>query len=211
MTHLTHEQLYAYALDNARLPADEQAHLESCPQCQGELHDISALARELRIAQASEPSAAALAAYEAIFQEHGPSQRGALARAWNWVAATLVSDSRAQPLPEATRSVRADSYRLLFDSPQADIELFFEGEGQARRVQGDVIPIDTVQDAELDEGDMGDTLIQLQNSRTLDVLFETYTDQEGRFQFDAVPLGEYKLLVTGPAENLLEISELSIT
>lgn len=205
MAHLTNERLYAHAQDSARLSEDEQAHLATCSRCRRELDAIAALVAELRIAQASQPSADALRRYEAIFQEYGPARRGALERAWNWIAASLVSDSRTQPLPEAARSVQADSYRLLFDSPQADIELFVEAAGQARRIQGDVITIDEEETA------AGPALVQLQDSRTLAVRFETWTDNEGRFQFDAVPPGDYKLLVTDPTDNMLEISGLSIT
>jgi len=211
MEHLTQEQIFTHVLDSADLPPEERVHLETCSECQNEVQAITSLVSELRIVRASQPSADTLAAYQTIFKEHGPSRRGALTRAWNWVSAALVSDSRMQPLPASSRSVRSGSYRLLYDSPQADIELFVEGDGSSRWLQGDVILSEPDANDEEDANAAGDMLVQLQDLDTLDILFETKTDDEGRFRFDIVPMGDYRLLVTGLPEEFLEISELKIT
>ena len=211
MNHLSQDQLYAYVLDDSPLSAEQRAHLESCPVCQAEAERISMLAGDLGIARASEPSAASLEAYRAVFDEYGPSQRGRLARAVAWISASLMADSRVQPLPAATRSARAGSYRLLYNSPNADIELFVEGEGRTRRLQGDVIAVESDESIAEETFDIGETLVQLEDSENPASVLETHTDQEGRFLFAAVPVGTYKLLITGPADESLQIDELSVT
>jgi hypothetical protein len=211
MTHLAQDRLYATTLDDARLSSDEQSHLETCQQCQGELNAIRAIVKELQIAHAIEPSSAALDLYQSIFLEHGPAAKSALERAWTWITATLVLDSRTQPLPAATRSVRAESYRILYDSPSADIELFVEGEGSYRHLQGDVMELNSEPSVSIAKRAEISHLIQLQDTSTLKIVLETYTNEEGRFWFEAVPVGNYRLLVTDSQDILLEIADLVIT
>lgn len=214
MQHLSQEQLYQSVLDQQALSPDQRAHLKSCTECQSEVQAIAALVQELRLARSSTPSRQVVERYAEIFREHGPKQRNRLEKAWNWVTATLIADSRAHPLPTATRSVRADSYRLLYDSPQADVELYIERTGQSRRLQGDVMLLSTDDESVEDVGAkpvQGELLVQLQNENTLEVLFETVTNAEGRFQIEGVPPGQYRILVTGESDDLLEINELSLT
>lgn len=211
MKHPTQDELYAYAFGDEEPTSDLLAHLENCQECRAEVDELTALASALSLARASEPSSSALEAYRAIFDEYGPGRLSTLARTWTWIVATLTSDSRVQPLAALTRSVRAGSYRLLYDSPSADIELFIEGDGETRRIHGDVIAAASDDRAIDRQLQMGGALVQLHANDNPTSFWETYTDIEGQFQFESVPVGSYRLMITSRSDDLLQVSELNVT
>ena len=212
MDHLDEAQLYSLVFDSALLADEEQHHFRNCATCQQALQAIQLLASELAVAQRSAPSPAAQQRYASLFAQV-QRQPSLLQQLWQGVRATLAWDSRQQPAFQGVRSAGATAYRLLYTTPQADIELMVEAGQRLRRVEGEVVAASDV------TGDKaGDTasaasatpaLVQLVAAGALHQ--EAETDAFGRFHLRDVAPGAYDLLFTLASGDLLAVSDLEIS
>jgi hypothetical protein len=142
MSHLTLEQLYAVILDHNPLQADAEQHLAECKACRRLYDDLNLLVQELAISRAGHVSHETIERYAALFP-HIRQQPSRLDTFWCRFRAVLAWDSRQQPALEGVRSAAATaSYRLLYASEQAEIELLVERDGHLFRVQGEIVAPD---------------------------------------------------------------------
>ena len=136
-THMNNDQLYTIAFDQVAPDSASAAHLAACAQCRAELERLRQLAAELAVAQRSQPSPAALASYARLFDQ--VQQQGSrLSQLWQTIVAALAWDSRQQPALQGVRSGGATAYRLLYTTPQAEVELWVEADGRSRRLEGEI-------------------------------------------------------------------------
>ncbi|MEZ4867667.1 MAG: carboxypeptidase-like regulatory domain-containing protein [Caldilineaceae bacterium] len=211
MAHLSEEQLYAIVfaeLDENSFTQDAQrdetaaAHLAVCNSCRTQLAELRVLVHELRVAQASTPSAAALARYDKLYAqvEQSPSWAN---RVINYVTAQLRWDGRQQPAWQGVRNAAAASFRLLYSSTQADIELLVEHGNGEFHVEGEILPLQGVMQ-ELP------VLCELQMADNQEVIFATESEADGRFHLTAIPPGRYTLFVTPPLGSAVVIDQLQL-
>ena len=208
MNHLDEAQLYTLVFDSAVLADEEQHHLRNCATCQQALQAIQLLASELAVAQRSAPSPAAQQRYASLFAQV-QRQPSLLQQLWQGVRATLAWDSRQQPAFQGVRSAGATAYRLLYTTPQADIELMVEAGQRLRRVEGEVVAASDVTGDTASAASATPALVQLVAAGALQ--HEVETDDIGRFHLRDVAPGAYDLLFTLASGDLLAVSDLEIS
>ena len=200
MTHIPSETLLAMVFDN-HIDAEQLAHLSVCAECRRQMEELKELHLDLEIARRSQPAAAALDRYQAMFS-HVQTTPSPLLRAAQRLRALLTWDSRSQPALQGVRSGGAHTYRQLYVAEDAEIELMVERAGEVRRVEGDLIRNDP-------SHANSPTLIEL-----LDAAGETVhaveTDDEGLFRFDNVAPGIYTALFTHPQAATIEVPALEV-
>lgn len=207
MTHLDPELLYSAAIDAAPLTAEAAEHLASCATCRAAVAELQTLARDLAVIRASEPSPAALERYYAVYI-HVQQQPSGLGAIWQNLKAMLVWDSRQEPALQGVRSAAAGSpsFRLLYATDQAEIEMLVEPEGEVFRTQGEIIPQD---DEETASSAVAPALIQWIDRDGL-VRYETESDARGLFSQRNIAPGTYRLSIVSAVSPIIEIEALEI-
>lgn len=203
MSHLTDERLTALAFESIDPTPAEAAHLGACPDCAQVYAELTLLASELSLAARSQPSANATQRYYSLFDQVQQQPHG-LKALWRELIAALIWDSRQQPGLQGARSVAATEYRLLYSAGSLELELMVEMEGTHRHIEGDLIAAnEDVSAPALVE------LIRLNQDDGAPLLFETETDS-GRFHFQNIPPGRYRLAVTSlPSQVVIEPLEIT--
>jgi len=199
--HLTPDELYNLALDNAAPTAAIADHLASCASCRQEVAHLAQLASDFSLARTSIPSPAALNRYQALYT-HVQQQPSALRRFAAQVRAVLAWDSRQQVALQGVRSGTATSYRQLYTADAVEVELMVERSGRVRRVEGDLI-------ADERGGRNESALVELVDVRNHPV-YAAETDKNGLFRFDSVTPGTYRMVVTRAESAAIEIEALEI-
>ncbi len=135
--HLTHAELLALALRNARLSPAATRHLAGCALCREEVEDFRLL-REVAGEPATGPSPGALERASALFRPRAPRR----ADAHHFLRARLVWDSEPAT---AAASLRAPSWTLhqLWRTDVADVDVREEraGLGTPATLVGQVFPL----------------------------------------------------------------------
>lgn len=204
MTHLTEERLTALAFESITPTSAETAHLDACPACARAYADLTLLASEFRVAARSQPSTDAMARYYDLFDQVQQQPHG-LKALWRDLKAALVWDSRQQLALQGVRSVAATEYRLLYSAGSLELELMVDAEGVHRHIEGDLVAPD--------EEAATPALVELQRLDQDDgasLLFETET-ANGRFRFQHVTPGRYRLTVTTRLGQAIVVESMEIT
>ena len=202
--HLTDDQLYQRIIDKEALSAESMHHLNACSYCLSRSNSVLHFIQEIKIARRSQPSTQALQRYTALFRYvEQNSQPSVVAEIWNALRATLLLDSREEAWA-GTRSANVASYRLLYTTERADIELLVEPSNRGRRLEGEILTLDQ-------DDQMTPALLQLHNITANTVLHETECNELGRFQFEEVQPDQYQLLITPLHGATIQVDSLSIT
>ncbi len=204
MPHLTDERLTALAFESIDPTSAEAAHLDACPDCAQTYAELALLAAEFNVAARSQPAADAVQRYYTLF-DHVQQQSHGLKALWRDLMAALVWDSRQQPTLQGVRSVAATEYRLLYSAGPLELELMVELEGAHRHIEGDLIAAaeETVTPALVE-------LMSLSQDDGAPSLFETET-ANGRFRFQNVAPGRYRLTATTLPGQVVVVEPLEIT
>jgi hypothetical protein len=193
--------MWAAALDQSGWSEQEAAHLAECPACREQLGRVALLASELWIARRSEPSAEAMNRYSALFAVVQRKRARGVGDLLGALRGLLVFDSRLQSA--GMRAGAADTYSLLYETEDADIELYIQPLRDARlRVEGELSPAG-------EGGPYGAALIQLIPSEPGRAVAEVESEN-GRFRFDRVAPGSYLLSITPAQGRVLEIEKLEL-
>ncbi|MEZ4730283.1 MAG: hypothetical protein R3E79_24405 [Caldilineaceae bacterium] len=192
--HIAEELVYQWVFDNLTPTTTEQEHLAACAACHAQLVAVQRLAGELQIAQASKPSAAALTRYSQLYThvEQAPTLVEQLA---TFITATLQWDGRRQPAWQGVRNSHVASYRLLYATAQAEIELLVVPSEGAFAIEGEIIP---GQEAT----DLLPMRCELQNMASGETVTMAESQANGRFRLSHTPAAHYRLFFTpqhGPA------------
>lgn len=203
MTHLDQDRLYAFAFDGEQPDGAATTHLAGCAACRAQLAELTALATNLALARQSTPSEAALSRYTQLFAQI-PAQPSPLASFIETIRASVLWNGREQSQTQGLRTAGPAGYRLLYATPQAEVELLVEPHDGTFTLEGEVLPIQEGAPLlpmwlELQEQPAG-TLIQTGES-----------DAQGRFRLSGLPAGVYALYLLPPtgAALLLETLELA--
>jgi hypothetical protein len=154
MIHLNADQLYTLVFDQVELDPIAAEHLLHCSHCRTEWESLVQMQQDLVIVQASQPTPAALARYNRLFNHvtRRASVPGAL---WQTLVAALRWDSRQQPALQGVRTAGGTAgYRLLYASEGAEIDLMIEPDHNRFRLQGEFL-------TDYQTGSSETTLIQL--------------------------------------------------
>lgn len=194
MAHLNEEVFYAWVFGGSTPSVAERSHLAECILCQGQLAAIQQLASELTVAKASEPSPAALARYLQLYAQvqQAPSLPQRLAE---FMVAQLQWDGRRQPAWQGVRNTQVASYRLLYATADAEIELLVAPREGRFQIEGEVVPLD-------DTITLLPARCELYESRSMELIATAECTPDGRFHLAQVPIGQYRLSfvpASGPA------------
>lgn len=208
MKHLSVDQLFAIAFDQAAGDAETATHLAICASCAAELARLRTLAAELTLARRSQPTAEAMQRYAALFAQI-QKRPTPLVSLWQTVRAALTWDGRMQLGAQGIRSAAPAPYRLLYQCAAAEVELLVEPmsapglsqPGGRRRLEGEIVG--TGQAAATP------ALVQLVDAEGV-AAAETEADADGRFHFADVIPGSYRLLITLPEELTIESEPLEL-
>ncbi len=202
MTHLDQDQLYAFAFDSDQPDGAATAHLAGCGTCRAQLAELTALATNLALARQSRPSEAALSRYTQLFTQI-PAQPSRLASLIETIRASVLWNGREQSQAQGLRTAGPAGYRLLYATPQAEVELLVEQHDGTFTLEGEVLPLQT--DAPL-------LPMWLELQQPAGTLIQTgESDGQGRFRLTGLPAGAYALYLLPPtgAALLLEALELA--
>jgi hypothetical protein len=206
MTHLDPGLLYTAAIEAQPLTGEDAAHLAGCATCRDKLAEIELLMGDIAIMRRSAPSAVALERYYAAFA-HVEQQPAGLQAIWQSLKAMLVWDSRQEPALQGVRSgATSASFRLLYATDRAEVEMLVEPEGRFFRTQGEIIAQD---DEETAGGLAAPALIQWID-KDGSIRYETESDARGLFSLRNIMPGTYRLSIFSPVSPMLEIEALEI-
>lgn len=185
MAHLNEEFFYAWVFDGSVPSAAERNHLDNCTACQGQLTAVQKLASELHIARASEPAAAALARYSQFYAQvqQAPSLSQRLTE---FIIAQLQWDGRRQPAWQGVRNTQVASYRLLYATTEAEIELLVAPHEGHFQIEGEVVPLS-------EPTTFLPARCALQDSTSTEIIGTAACQPNGRFHLEHVPTGQYRL------------------
>jgi hypothetical protein len=199
--HLSAEQCEDYVWKSAPLSPEDAAHLISCVECRQEVAVQRMLAGELAIAQQSQPSPEALDRYQRLFAQ-ARSKPSNLERLVTWVRATLAWDGRQSLALQDIRNNARHSYRVLFTSAEADVELLITPQPTSFSVDGEFLAVNT---------SMADAaLVQLVPSTGLLTGYETEAAAGGHFRMDHVQPGLYTLWIEPQNRQGIKIEGLEL-
>lgn len=193
MAHLTEESFYAWVFDGSTPSRAERNHLDECTACQAQLAGIYQLASALQTAKASEPSAAALARYAQLFTEIQQAPSFAQ-RLTEFIMAQLQWDGRQQPAWQGVRNTQVASYRLLYATAEAEIELLVAPREGRFQIEGEVIPL-------IEPTTLLPARCELHDRTSAELIETAECQADGRFHLAYVPTGHYRLAfvpVSGP-------------
>lgn len=211
MSHLTDERIMAVLSTPDELTASESAHLDQCAPCRQSYDELAVLADDLAVAARSQPRAEVSLRYYQLFEQVHSQPTGLKARLRELVAA-LSWDSRQQLAMQGVRSVVASEYRLVYATAEAEVELMVEIDGTRRHLEGEILPLTAAA--------LTPALLQLQSlDRASAAVLETEigagiderVDDAGRFQFQDLEPGRYRLEVTTAFDQTIVIDELELT
>ena len=206
MNHLAQDQLYAFAFDGVQPGAVATAHLADCTECRAQLAELTVLAAGLAVARQSTPSAAALQRYNQLFAQ-APAPKSRLANLIETIRASVLWNGREQAQAQGVRNAALTGYRLLYATPQAEVELLVEQRDGNFTLDGEVLPIASTTQETLPLLPMWLELQQPDGTP----LVTGESDEYGRFRFADLPTGNYALYLLPPtgAALLLEALELA--
>lgn len=199
--HVSPDELLSLVFDATELSAAAARHLATCAHCRRQEAELRLLATDLTIARLSEPGPAALARYQALFDQV-QQQPAPLQRLVNRLRAVLTWDSRQQPLLQGVRSGGTTAYRQLYAADDVELELMVEPNGTLRRVEGDLI-------ADADGGHAAPALVELLDRQGAPV-YSVETDADGIFRFEGVQPGRYQAVITRAYAAPVEVETLEI-
>lgn len=207
MSHLTDERMTTLAFDLAELTKQETIHLKTCVACNHAYDELLVLADELAVATRSQPDVDALMRYYQLFDQVQTRTTGLKALLREVVAAPIW-DSRQQLAMQGVRSVAATEYRLLYSADVAEVELMVEIDGARRHIEGELIP--------LGGEELAPALLQLQrlddsSSTPPAAGIDVETGEGGRFRFQDLQPGHYRLIVATATGIDIAIDGLDIT
>jgi hypothetical protein len=206
MTHLDPGILYSAALNAEPLGGEAADHLAGCEECGAALAELQGIARDLTVMRTYEPAPAALERYYATFA-HVQQQPEGLVALWRSFKAMLVWDSRQEPALQGIRGgISGTSFRLLYATDQAEVEMLVEPEGRFFRTQGEII---AQEDDETPAGALTPALIQWIDSEGR-VRYETESDVRGLFSQRNIMPGTYRLSIVSAVSPMIEIEALEI-
>ncbi|MCB0062877.1 MAG: hypothetical protein KDE19_12215 [Caldilineaceae bacterium] len=203
--HLTEEQLLAIAFDASTSSATERDHLAQCPACQATVRVYQALDRELLVAKLSQLSAAAQERYQALFataRVNATSIADRFAQFADAVKASVMWNGHARLATGGVRNASTTSYRMLYGTELAEIELMIEPVGHGFRIEGELLPLQSPE-AILP---IWLELYQVAGS----VRFSGESDSEGRFHIPPMEPGAYMLYLLPPQGTPMLIDTLEL-
>ena len=165
------------------------------------------LVQELEIARRSRPSTQAIDTYHSFFEHverKSPLISSALSEIIQGLRGQLMMDSRQQTALQGIRNAAATSYRLLYSTDRADIELLVEPDVRMRRIEGEVLALDA-------DDPITPALVQLLRQGDDETIHETTCNEDERFHFADVLPGHYQLTIMPAIGASLEITQLEIT
>lgn len=203
MNHLTEERIYQHIFAADALNAQEIEHLAGCEECQSSLQSLTSLNRELIVAAQSTPRPQTLNSYYQLFEQI-QTNPSILVRSVQWIKAQLQWDSRQQPALQGVRGTGSPSYRILYSSEVADVELLVEARNGNRWIDGEIIP--------LTEGDLQfPALLQFSNQSDNQVVAEVESDLNGRFRVESLTPGNYSFSLMPRQGAHLQFETLGLT
>lgn len=203
MTHLSEEQIYQTIFDRTSLSKAAVDHIVTCDACQEKVRQLQMFYQELTVAERSQPAPSVLAAYYQLFDQV-QSEPSALRRGIAWLRAQLRWDSRQQPALQGVRGAGSPTYRLLYSSEVADVDLLVEARNGSRRIEGEIVPLET---SELQLP----ALLQVSNLLNSESVYEVESDSEGRFRIESLMPGTYSFALMPRQGANLQIDELRLT
>ncbi|MBX3015909.1 MAG: hypothetical protein KF832_30595 [Caldilineaceae bacterium] len=201
MMHILEDTFYQWVFADGVPSAQEQAHLHQCPSCHAYLLGLHQMAQEFQIARASEPSTAALTRYYHFFEEIAqfPSL---VQRLGTWLTAQLQWDGRHQPAWQGVRNAQRVSYRLLYVTDEAEIELLIAPQEGQCQIEGEVIAL----------RDRVPGQCEIYALPAMSPLATTPCDPDGRFRLGTFPVGHYQLHIRFDQDDLtLVIDDLELS
>lgn len=204
MTHLTPDHLLNHLLDQHALSQEHLSHLANCEICQAQLASLATLTGELTVARSADVDDQILARYDALFDQvvQPPTL---LQRMASLLRGELLWDSRLQPGLQGVRAAgQPTTYRLLYATEVAEIELLVEPTGPDRRLEGDLLPLDT-------GGLELPALVQMVRNTDLSLVAEQEITAQGRFSLENILPAAYSLTLTPRLGPALTIPEIEIT
>lgn len=202
MAHLNEEFFYAWVFDGSTPSAAESSHLATCSTCQGQLAAIQQLAGALQVAKASEPSPAALARYAQLYTQiqQAPSLTQRLREL---IVAQLQWDGRRQPAWQGVRNTQVASYRLLYATAEAEIELLVAPREGRFQIEGEVVPL-------ADGARLLPARCELHESSNAELIDTAACAADGRFHLAQVPSGQYRLAFVPDSGPTIVIDQLEL-
>ena len=202
MAHLTEANFYEWVFDGSAPSTAERSHLEQCTACQAQLAGLYQLAGALQIARASEPSPAALARYAQLYPQVQQAPSFAQ-RLTEFIVAQLQWDGRQQPAWQGVRNTQVASYRLLYATAQAEIELLVAPREGRFQIEGEVIP-------RTEPTTLLPARCELHDSTRAELIDTTDCQADGRFHLAYVPTGQYRLAFVPANGPTLVIDDLEL-
>ena len=202
MAHLTEAIFYEWVFDGSTPSTAERSHLEQCTACQAQLAGLYQLAGALQIAKASEPSPAALARYAQLYSQIQQAPSFAQ-RLTEFIVAQLQWDGRQQPAWQGVRNTQVASYRLLYATAQAEIELLVAPREGRFQIEGEVIP-------RTEPTTLLPARCELHDRMRAELIDATDCPADGRFHLAYVPTGQYRLAFVPASGPTLVIDELEL-
>jgi hypothetical protein len=210
MQHFAEDHIYALLFDRQRLTDAEVEHLNKCESCRHQLAIAQQMATTMAVERRSRPSQAQIERYTQLYEQverRTPAHPTPERPGWmQLLQMTLALDSRHRPALAGLRSGGMRNYRLLYSADAADVELLVEPAGDARHIEGEVLPLD-------EEQLTTPVLVEFipaerQEERPQ---WTVESSKQGRFQFDGITPGYYDLVITPYSGPFLQIKEIEIT
>jgi hypothetical protein len=210
MQHFAEDRIYELLFDRQRLTDAEVEHLNKCESCRHELTIVKQMATTIAIERRSRPSQAQIERYAQLYEQlerHTPAHSTPQRPGWmQLLQMTLALDSRHSPALAGLRSGGMRNYRLLYSTDAADVELLVEPAGDARRIEGEVLSLD-------EEQLTPPVLVEFTPAERHEERpqWTVESSNQGRFQFNAIALGNYDLVITPYSGPFLQIKGIEIT
>ncbi|MCC6458151.1 MAG: carboxypeptidase regulatory-like domain-containing protein [Caldilineaceae bacterium] len=210
MEHLAEERMMGNIWDGVALTPAEVDHLRLCAACQSHFAALAQLRDDFEVARRSQVAHAVEERYFEVFtqaRQAGAGRRSLgdlLGNLAEWVAALPLWDSRDQMLTAGVRNGNRSSYRILYGTDTAEIELMIEPQNGLLRLVGELM-------TETTDGKSGLALVELMAAESSTVALETQSDGNGRFQLEHVPPGRYALVITPRYSQAMVIKPLELT
>ncbi|HRW07439.1 MAG TPA: hypothetical protein P5121_20190 [Caldilineaceae bacterium] len=211
--HLAEDLLQTVALGELVLSTAERAHLDQCVSCRQRWAAIELLQEELAVARLSAPSATAHERYLALFREADVNATdplttfaGYLGHLADAVVAAVMWNGRERLALQGVRNMATTSYRMLYSTEQAEIELLIEPAAGNFSIEGEVLP--------LGKEVLFPVLVEVHERHTNTAYytprFSTESDDDGRFHIPPMPAGAYALYLAPTSGTALMIDPLEL-